>query len=197
MRLTSICLVTSASGNVVERSLDGSATPSESLVGEIARCLAEHNVVPTDLALLVVGMGPGSFTGLRVGMATIKGLAHAAQVPVIGVSSLAMMAATTGVGIVAPMLDARRDEVFGGIYEIFPDGGYRILVDDVAMAPHEFRKVAEAHHATLVTGHELKIRAAWGLWHAADRLQQRLFDNISALAPRYLKASEAEKNLQR
>ena len=65
---------------------------SEVLPGEIEALLSRHRLTPKSLTALVVGLGPGSFTGLRIGLATIKGLAYALRIPVAGVSSLAAVA---------------------------------------------------------------------------------------------------------
>jgi tRNA threonylcarbamoyladenosine biosynthesis protein TsaB len=65
---------------------------SEVLPGEIEALMARHKLTPRSLTGLVVGLGPGSFTGLRIGLATIKGLAYALRIPVAGVSSLAAVA---------------------------------------------------------------------------------------------------------
>jgi tRNA threonylcarbamoyladenosine biosynthesis protein TsaB len=62
---------------------------SEMLPGEIEALLARHGVALSGLEGIVVGLGPGSFTGLRVGLATVKALAYAARLRVTGVSSLA------------------------------------------------------------------------------------------------------------
>ncbi len=65
---------------------------SEVLPGEVDALLKRHALTPKELTALVVGLGPGSFTGLRIGLATIKGLAYALKLPVAGVSSLAAIA---------------------------------------------------------------------------------------------------------
>lgn len=76
----------------------------------------EANVAPRELDAIAVGAGPGSFTGLRIGMATAKGIAFAAHRPLWAVSSLAALAHEGGAGLVAAVLDARRGEVFAGCY---------------------------------------------------------------------------------
>lgn len=81
------------------------------LVDEACRELA---IAPRELEAVAVGAGPGSFTGLRIGMATAKGIAFAAGCPLWAVSSLAALA--NGPGLVCGVLDARRGELYAGLY---------------------------------------------------------------------------------
>lgn len=90
---------------------------------------------------LVIGAGPGSFTGLRIGMATAKGLAFAAQKPLWAVSSLAALALDvdrlmTGDArtLVVSLIDARRQEIFAGFYRV-QGGTAEPLDDERVMAP--------------------------------------------------------------
>ena len=92
---------------------------SAQLVPQIAHLLAKHGFNQTDVGGFAVATGPGSFTGLRVGLAAIKGLAEALQKPVAAVSRLEAVARAGGVqGKVFAALDAGRKEAYLGDYEI-------------------------------------------------------------------------------
>ena len=72
-----------------------------------------------DLDLIVFGRGPGTFTGLRIGLSTVKGLGLAHDIPVKGVSSLEALAISTGLsGRIATLIDARRRELFAALYDV-------------------------------------------------------------------------------
>jgi tRNA threonylcarbamoyladenosine biosynthesis protein TsaB len=86
---------------------------SEVLVGSIAALLQRHGVEKRSLSLLAVASGPGSFTGLRVAIATVKGLAEAFAIPVVPVSVLeAILLASEAPGRAVAAIDAQRGEVF-------------------------------------------------------------------------------------
>ena len=94
---------------------------SELLPAVIEGMLARRGARPGELSAIVVGLGPGSFTGLRIGLATAKGIAYAAGIPLVGASSLAAMALEAAEGLpdgtlLVPALDARKGEVYCGFF---------------------------------------------------------------------------------
>ena len=93
-------------------------THGEELHGFIAEVLEEQGLQPTDLDAVAVGKGPGSFTGLRIGVSAAKGLCFALEIPLIGLPTLEILARTLRVeqGVLVPMLDARRMEVYAAVY---------------------------------------------------------------------------------
>ena len=97
----------------------GEGRASEVLVPAMAALLARNGVEKSSLSLVAVASGPGSFTGLRVALATAKGLAEAFAIPVVPVSVLEAIALASGVeGRVVAAMDAQRGEVFIGEYMI-------------------------------------------------------------------------------
>jgi tRNA threonylcarbamoyladenosine biosynthesis protein TsaB len=101
-----------------ESTLDVRLTHSERLMAAIDRLLSDAGWTARDLDGLAVTVGPGSFTGLRVGLSTVKGLALALSVPVAAVPTLDAMAAMLPFAAlpVCPVLDARKREVYASRY---------------------------------------------------------------------------------
>ncbi|SFL97425.1 tRNA (adenosine(37)-N6)-threonylcarbamoyltransferase complex dimerization subunit type 1 TsaB [Pelosinus propionicus] len=104
---------------LAEITLQTKKTHSELLMPHIAKLLDMAQVAKTDLKGVAVSIGPGSFTGLRIGLSTAKTLAYALQIPLAGVPTLAAMAygcPVPGV-ILAPMLDAQKGNVYQALFE--------------------------------------------------------------------------------
>lgn len=92
---------------------------STRLMPLIVQAIAESGLDRTELDAIAAGVGPGSFTGLRIGLATAKGLAFALDKPCVGVPTLLALAYGTGAqaGLILPMLDARRGNLFTALYQ--------------------------------------------------------------------------------
>ena len=213
-----VCTVAWRSGEVRERELGAAALPSESLSRVLAEEVESCGLEVRQLAAIVIGLGPGSFTGLRVGLATAKGLALGSGVPLYGTSSLAMLAASAGPGRVVPVIEARRGEVFAAIYDVQADGGVTAILDDAATTPaalvatlherafdYEVKLTGNAALSCAVlglppgalVGPNTSLRAALGVLHVAERLRRHEAEELGPLAPRYLKLSEAERGQTR
>jgi tRNA threonylcarbamoyladenosine biosynthesis protein TsaB len=129
---------------------------SAQLVPQIAALLEKHGYRKSDLVAFAVVSGPGSFTGLRVGLAAIKALAEALQKPIAAISLLeAVASSSTARGVahdrVLAALDAGRGDVYAGDYELDP----RVhMQSERLLSREEFlaeAKGAEATHKTIVT----------------------------------------------
>lgn len=207
----SLALVRPGHAAAVEVALPAASLPSESLVAGIAALLHDHALTPRDLKALVVGLGPGSFTGLRVGLATIKGLALGAQIPVYGTSSMQALAASGDAGPVIVAHDARRGALYAGLYIADGAGGARCILADALTTLAGFTlSAAEAlglgmaglaqvtvvgDRATEVAdslgaqARSVPMRIALGMLACQDRLKAGHADNLATLYPRYLRTS--------
>ena len=104
---------------------------SSTLLPIIEQAMAQAKVKPEELERVVVAAGPGSYTGLRIGVTTAKTLAFTLNKALVGVSSLAVLAGNvvTEGQLVAPLFDARRDNVFAGLYRIENQRPVNIIAD--------------------------------------------------------------------
>ncbi len=126
--------------SVVHHHLETDRRHSEELTPLIQAALAEAGVAIADVELLVADVGPGRFTGLRVGLATVRTLALAADLPVVGLSSLAVLAAAEDERPLLAVIDARRAEVFQQRFDA--DGP----VDDAVVGrPEDLAAAATGH----------------------------------------------------
>jgi tRNA threonylcarbamoyladenosine biosynthesis protein TsaB len=117
---TPTCTVGIVSGDqVLAESVDSSGqTHARHLMGMIDKTLTAAGMAIKDVDGFAVVTGPGTFTGLRIGIGTVKGLAFALSRPVVGVTSLAALAAQADLptNFICPVMDARRNEVYYGLY---------------------------------------------------------------------------------
>ena len=125
-------------------------TFSAQLVPQIAALLEKHNVNKQQIDALAVASGPGSFTGLRVGLAAIKALAEVMAKPIAAVSLLEVISAAGGVeGEVIAALDAGRNEIYVGEYEVLKSTTMR---SERLLKREEFLEIATAK--TVITPDE-------------------------------------------
>jgi tRNA threonylcarbamoyladenosine biosynthesis protein TsaB len=131
---------------LAESIVEGGRLHSERLIPTVDWLLGEAGITLTDVELLAISLGPGSFTGLRIGAATWKGLALANRLPLIGVPTLDAMtrlSTFSSDGYVATVLDARMKEVFAAVYRY--EGGHRhSVVEACALAPANLIQTVEA-----------------------------------------------------
>jgi tRNA threonylcarbamoyladenosine biosynthesis protein TsaB len=173
---------------------------SERLVAVVRGMVHTQGWKLRELAAIVVVHGPGSFTGVRVGLSAAKGLSEASEVPVVAVSRLAVLAAAAGEveGEVCAVLDAGREEFYCGVYV-----GQR-CVREALMTEAEVREVAAGCEAVVVcevkvaeTLRELEPRlvgepvAGDALPFAVKRVVAGEFDDVATLDANYLRRSDS------
>jgi len=189
---------------------------AETLLPALDHCLSLAGFLPSHLDLLACTVGPGSFTGLRIGASTVKGLSLALGKPIVGVSTLEVLAMN---GIpsshkICPILDARHDQVYAGLYRGGANGlpqkaGNERLVDiqfllqemgsetilfvgDGALR-HETRIAAMLGENARFAGPDSQNPRAGALGRiAVQRYQEGESLDTVRYAPRYLRPSEAE-----
>lgn len=174
-----------------------------------------------DVDLFAVSDGPGSFTGIRIGVSTVKGLAFADRTPCVGVSALEAMAYNLAgmEGLAVPVIDARRGLVYTAVFRCLPDGSVERLTEDCQISVPELFALLEAYPSetvrftgdaydrvvsdparperTAVTPEKLRGQSAYGAAAAAlakwNRTEDRSVFTDAALTPVYLKKSQAER----
>lgn len=201
---------------VAELTFNTRKNHSQRLMPMLEWMLAETQLSLDDLDGFAVAVGPGSFTGLRIGLATIKALAHVKQKPVLAVPTLDGLAANIegSEGLVCPVLNARKNEVYTAIYR--KEGGTcRLLSGYWAVSPallvdrlREFNEPviflgdAVPIYGELLTGAlpaaklaeptNSLCRAAQIALLGSKKLLEGKIDNYYTLEPLYIRASEAE-----
>jgi tRNA threonylcarbamoyladenosine biosynthesis protein TsaB len=172
---------------------------SELLVPAVRRLLEMRGWRLGELAIIVVVHGPGSFTGVRVGLSAAKGLSEAGGVPLIAVSRLALLAGSVGSGgSVHAVLDAGRGEFYYGEYV-----GRRCVREALMQKEDLLAAVAgglvmacEAKVAEALAGVEVRMveepSAGDALPVAAERIEAGDFDDVTTLDANYLRSSDAE-----
>ncbi|TAN02274.1 MAG: tRNA (adenosine(37)-N6)-threonylcarbamoyltransferase complex dimerization subunit type 1 TsaB, partial [Rhizobiaceae bacterium] len=148
--LCAACIYDAAADVVRSRRvLDIGKGHAEHLMGTIAGTLEEAGLSYRDLARIAVSVGPGSFTGVRVGVSAARGLALALKIPAIGVSTLEALAAEARAAFpdrtVAAMIDGRRGDLYLAGYD--RDG--KFLRNPAAVSVEAAGEFAMAHDAVL------------------------------------------------
>jgi tRNA threonylcarbamoyladenosine biosynthesis protein TsaB len=175
------------------------------LMPAVVRCMDESGVAWGDLEAIAVGVGPGMFTGLRIGIATARGLSSSSGVELRPVSSLAALAAGAGEGPVLASIDARRGEVFAALYDdaktlwepsgtapealaerLREEGASPLAVGDGAV---RFREVLEAAGAKVPEG-DSRAHVVRGL--SICRLASAALATDTAVLPEYLRLPDAK-----
>jgi tRNA threonylcarbamoyladenosine biosynthesis protein TsaB len=201
---------------VAERSLPADDRNAKTLAPAIRDILAAADWQPSDIRLVAVAVGPGSFTGLRVGVTTAKTFAYAVRAEVIGVNTLEAIAAQAppDVDRVAVVLDAQRQQVFAAEFARGPAGDFECvretaIVDNdvwlakldpaVAVSGLGLEKLSARlpSNIRVVASEYWSLRAAsighlgWRSYQAGRR------DDLWRLVPQYFRRSAAEEKLEK
>ncbi|HTD56869.1 MAG TPA: tRNA (adenosine(37)-N6)-threonylcarbamoyltransferase complex dimerization subunit type 1 TsaB [Silvibacterium sp.] len=172
---------------IAEAELAGK-TYSGLLIPKISELLDAQQAVPKNLNAIVVTHGPGSFTGIRVGLSAAKGLAVALNIPLLAVSRLAVLASKAATNAAA--LDAGRGEFY-----------FRIHSDEALLTPEDIRARLDItlavceENASQIFPNSILVpppRAWDALLYALARLAAEDFDDVDAVDGNYVRRSDAE-----
>lgn len=200
----------------VELGLSHGQTHARYLMAGVRAVLELAGIALEEVDAFAVTRGPGSFTGLRIGISTVKGMALAWEKPMVGVSSLAVLAhqADVAQGLICPMIDARRKEVYWSLYRQNRGGIEQIEPEQVGPAARAAEKInapcmfvgngALAYRQILnenlhqpacwVSTTNSALRIGWVARLAWERLEKQGPDDVRTLSPAYLRKSDAELN---
>jgi tRNA threonylcarbamoyladenosine biosynthesis protein TsaB len=154
----------------------------ETLLDAINTLLSYGQVKPSEIGLFAVTVGPGSFTGLRVGLSTAKGLAFAAKKPIVAVSTLMALACNvpTGDNEVCPMLDAKGGQVYAAIYRIGSDGIPEMIGGERVATPEKLLDQINARTTFLGNGSTLYADMINGMLSEKAAFVPKSFNYIRA-----------------
>ena len=198
---------------------EGRGNHAEILLPLVDTVLRKAHLPLTEISAFAVSIGPGSFTGLRIGLSTVKGLAYGSETPVVGISTLLAMAARVAgwEGLICPLLDARKRETYAALFRKKADTLER-LTPDMVSSPDEIiqkMKALDTLERCLFIGDGTKvygnlITSALGARGCStlgdsfpstacavarlgeERLRRQELDSLGDVVPLYLRASEAE-----
>lgn len=203
---------------VAQTVVNKNKTHSQMMMPLVEQMFRAAEVEPSVVDAFAAAVGPGSFTGVRIGVATAKALAQAAQKPCVAVSTLEALAFSSKYfdGIICPILDARREQVYNALFQGGKDGMER-LCEDRALALSELleelckagRSVIFMGDATLVFKEEIRS-ALGGLAYFApkianlnlggavaeiglEKLKKGETVEYGKLVPSYVRLSQAER----
>lgn len=141
-----ICSVAILEDNVVidEINLDSGLTHSENLIPIMKEILEKNKIELKDIGLLGVDCGPGSFTGIRIGIASVKAISEVWNLPIAEVTSLEVLAKNVETeGVIASLIDARNNQVYFGVFDKDYNKIEEYLADDINFVIEKLRKYDE------------------------------------------------------
>ncbi len=199
--------------------LNNKLTHSETLMPMIENALFLSGYDLSKVDLLAVSKGPGSFTGVRIGVSAVKGIAMGRKIPCVGVSTLKAMAYNhKNCGkIICCVMDARRNQVYNGIFE-FNQGKLEIISDDRAVSIEQLKEeIINLKKDVILVGdgadlcynnmkelknvctadENIKYQTGYGVALCGKNLfEEGKYDDFRTLVPGYLRKSQAQRELE-
>lgn len=205
---------------IIEKHNNDEKTHSQKLMPLIDDIFKESNLTLDNINLLACGQGPGSFTGIRIGISTVKAFADVKNIPIIGVTSLESLAYNIEQeGLIASIIDAKHDNVYFGLYEL-KKGNYSVVCEPVSDSINNVINTLKQYSNNLITFvgdgsvvHKTLIENEFNNCNFAiegantqtsisigksafDKYTDSNYKPVYTLSPIYLKKSQAEINLE-
>jgi tRNA threonylcarbamoyladenosine biosynthesis protein TsaB len=212
----SAAVVDDEKGLIGEVRVDVRVAHAERLMPSIQWLMESSRTSVKDIDAFAVSIGPGSFTGLRIGLSTAKGLSYAAKKPLVPVRTLDAFARTLPYcgHMICPMFDARRNEVYAAFYKWEADQCVKIM-PEIAISPEELMKLIKGpvvimgdgaktyrelisstlkDNALFAPSTNMSPTAATVGEIAIEHIKQGITTDPVSLTPYYIRKSEAELN---
>ncbi len=192
-------------------------THSQTILSMAESLLQSCGLTPKDIDAVAVAAGPGSFTGVRIGVAAAKGFAWGLELPLYGVSTLEAMALSLGLsdGIICASMDARRNQVYNALFRV-EAGKVTTIQEDCAIALQDLKEELaefqenifmlgdgallcyntigkENPNCYLVPEHRRHQRASGVALAALNQIHNGVSADAAAMHPNYLRLSQAER----
>lgn len=122
--------------------------------------MKDCDIKPAELEKIVVAKGPGSYTGVRIGVTIAKTLAWTLNIPLVGVSSLEVLAASAGRyfnGAISPLFDARRGQIYTGLYKFHQGKIMSLMEDQLILATNWAEELIKQDEKVLFVGNDLSL----------------------------------------
>jgi len=179
----------------------------------IESLLAECEVTPKELDLIVVAKGPGSYTGVRIGVTIAKTLAWTLNIPIVGVSSLEVLAANVRYfdGLISPLFDARRGQIYTGLYKYEEGRLTTVEIDQILLSREWAQKLKKQEEKVLFIGTDYVLHQAVLLEELGERAMfapaslqlprpgelaflgmSKQPESVHSFVPNYIRLAEAE-----
>ena len=158
----------------------------------IDEAFSKTNLTPKDIDTIFVTNGPGSFTGIRIGLTVAKVMAWSLKIKVIPISSLELMASGSVERLIAPLIDARRDYVYAAVY----DSELNPIIADSHISFDEFKNKTKDKDVIYVSDDIFDFKTATPGYDILKVINKHKNDsgvNPHELNPNYLKLTEAEE----
>lgn len=220
--LGGVAIADDSAGLIAEVRLNVKSTHSERLMAEVDHVLKQSFLKMSDIDVFAIAVGPGSFTGLRIGLSTVKGLSYATEKPIVSVPTLEAFAWNFPYCRypVCTLLDARKKEVYAAVFR-WEDSGFVRLIDEVSISvdlllgkagfPDE--KILFAGEGAILYKNEITELMGDGALFASpekmspspanvallgfEKASREDFSEPVSLAPFYIRSSEAEVKLNK